>query len=165
MLDWAKSQKRNIHLKNQRLQCHALVEESIAPYDLVLKRKKITLKKRIPKELYMNADKQLMISVLGNILNNAIKYSFEGGEIRIRIFETENQIGIEVVDNGLGMTNEQLNAVQNTDVQDPQQGTMNELGTGLGLQICREFVKLLQGELLINSAFNKGTTVKVQFLK
>ena len=95
-----------------------------------------------------------------NLINNAIKYSFIGGEIMISAAEAGQFVEITVEDNGIGMKHKALKELFNKDEVHTTRGTNNEYGTGLGLILCKEFVEKHGGNIRIESEPGKGTKIK-----
>jgi PAS domain S-box-containing protein len=111
--------------------------------------------------LYVNVDRQKIQQALLNIISNAYKYSPQGGEVAISLHVDETpgarRVGIEVLDQGMGMTAEQLARVFERFYRADDSG--NIPGTGLGMSIVKEIVELHRGEVRLASAPGQGTTV------
>ncbi|REG90387.1 tetratricopeptide repeat-containing sensor histidine kinase [Algoriphagus antarcticus] len=115
-------------------------------------------------DLEIYADRDLIEVVIRNILNNAVKYSKPGDVISISV-EIDNDMIIWCVkDKGIGMNEEQINQLLSPDyiITNSKPGTKMEKGSGLGLQICKEFTRMNGGELNIKSKEGKGTKVCVK---
>jgi len=102
------------------------------------------------------ADKQVLELTLRNLISNAIKFSPVNGWIKLRSYEFQNSIHIEVEDNGLGMDKRQLARVF-TKGREIREGTAKEKGVGLGLLLCQEFIQKMKGEITVRSTINKGS--------
>lgn len=110
-----------------------------------------------PRPVRVRADQAKLRQALTNVLGNAIKYSPDGGEIRVTLVEAPGRVGIAVSDQGIGMTPEQLAHVGERFWRADTSGKTP--GTGLGLAIVKEILKLLGGSLETRSQFGAGTTV------
>jgi PAS domain S-box-containing protein len=110
----------------------------------------------LPSGMRLFADQQLFGEVLSNLLSNAIKFSHDGG--KVTVFSPEgkyNVVGIK--DNGLGVAADILPDLFKTEVKTTSLGTMGEKGTGLGLPLCFEIMKIHGGNLSAESAVGEGT--------
>ena len=112
------------------------------------------LYKTLPK---INADKHMISTVFRNLISNAIKFSFSGGMISISATFSEDDIYIEVKDNGIGMTENTQAVLFTIDTDISSKGTQNEEGTGLGLILCKEFIENHGGEILAESEAGYGS--------
>jgi signal transduction histidine kinase len=99
-------------------------------------------------------------TILRNLINNAIKYSFVGGEVMVSAAEVDQFVELTVKDNGIGMKNKIQKDLFNKDEVYTTRGTDNEYGTGLGLILCKEFVEKHGGTIRIESEPGKGTKIK-----
>jgi PAS domain S-box-containing protein len=109
---------------------------------------------------YVRADEGKLRQVLMNLLGNAVKFTQEGG-VTLRVGAKEGQLAFEVEDTGPGIAPEELEAVFDPFVQTAS-GQAAQEGTGLGLPICREFVKLMGGELAVHSEPGIGSLFKFE---
>ena len=111
------------------------------------------------------ADYQKIQQILYNLVNNAIKFTHKQGEISIKISENNEYIVWEIIDSGIGMTEQQMNNLFKENVTQTTFGTENEKGSGLGLKICHEFILTNHGIIDIQSEVNKGTHISISFPK
>jgi hypothetical protein len=133
-------------------------------YTLIASRKNISLLPDIPVEpLYINADIMMLKTVLRNLVDNAIKFSFEGGRIEILAGKTGNNITISVIDFGTGMAPQVKAKLFDISTINTVSGTSGEKGTGLGLILCAELVKKNNGEIMVDSIEGSGTVIKLIF--
>jgi len=111
----------------------------------------------------VQGDRKKLQQVLRNLLSNAYKYSAAGGRVWLRVSELEGagppQVKIEVQDQGIGMTAEELSHVTERFYRADKSGTV--LGTGLGMSIVKEIIELHGGRLALASEMGQGTTVSV----
>ena len=99
-----------------------------------------------------------MTIVLRNLIANAIKFTFQNGEILVKAEQNTNDILISVKDSGVGMSKKQIEKLFKIDSSQTTLGTNNEKGTGLGLILCREFVEIQGGKIWVESDQGKGST-------
>ena len=108
----------------------------------------------------------MVSTIFRNLLNNAIKFTPKGGQIVISISEEENSIIWKICDNGIGMTEEQVNNLFKGKITQTTFGTENERGSGLGLKICQEFIQTNKGIIInITSKKGNGTQISISFPK
>ena len=124
-------------------------------------RKQISVDTNIDKSLYIFADKEMMNSVIQNLISNSVKFTFRGGNISISAHNKfiDGKEGIEFIlkDTGVGMSKENIDKIFAEDVFSSQ-GTEKEYGTGLGLQLVIQYLRQNKGKLTIESVVNKGTS-------
>ena len=131
-----------------------------------IKKKDILLIKEIDQDVSVFADEDLINIALGNIVENAIKYTNEGGMVKIsaeKIVIDDNgkySVKILIEDEGLGISEKNLIRIENKEMFSTP-GTMREFGIGLGLFLSRDFITMNKGKLQIKSEEGKGTTVSI----
>ena len=103
------------------------------------------------------ADEDMLSAIIRNLISNAIKYTANNGEITIKLANSDNYIQISVIDNGIGITKENLQKIFKIDSQISTLGTNNEKGTGLGLILCKEFIEKHNGKIWMESELGKGS--------
>jgi len=122
--------------------------------------KGISIDNRVTTEVRVEADANRLRTVLRNLISNAVKYSQEGGEPVVVDARREGVDWlISVNDRGAGMSEERLQEVLRGELDHSVAGTTNEQGVGLGIQLCREFLKEIGSDLEILSRPGEGTTV------
>ncbi len=99
-------------------------------------------------------------AVLRNLINNAIKFTQKGGEIKVSARMMKNFVEVSVSDSGIGIAKEYIQNLFRIDKTFNRAGTANERGTGLGLILCKEFVEKNGGTIWVESEENKGTTFR-----
>ncbi|MBT7410039.1 MAG: response regulator [Methylococcales bacterium] len=156
LLNWSRLQMEKVTIHKTSFCLNNLVNQNIALLQNVAKAKNITLNNGIDASLEIEADTSVINTVLRNLINNAIKFSHENGEIKITAKQQTSNWLISVNDNGVGMTQHQIEAIINNQTQSTD-GTKNETGTGLGLSICLDLLKLHDSQLKINSAPDQGS--------
>ena len=126
--------------------------------------KKIQLIDRIPDDLKVYADLNMVTSTLQNLVSNALKFTPTDGTGCVTISAERKADGIYfyVTDTGLGMNNIQIKNIFDPKLKSSLKGTAGEKGTGLGLVLCKRFVELNKGHILVNSKEGHGTTFTVQ---
>jgi signal transduction histidine kinase len=159
LLQWSLSQLQGIESKPVRFDISEKVKEEIALLADLAELKNINVKNSIASDTFVEADINQIGVVVRNILSNAIKFTKLGGSICLSNTVKDNKVLIEIKDEGIGMspdTVQKIFTVGNTNVR---RGTANEKGTGLGLIVVKEFIEKNNGQLTIESAENKGTSI------
>ncbi len=110
------------------------------------------------KSLSLYADKNMIHTILRNLVSNAIKYSKPGGRIQINYNQDDTQTLISVTDSGIGIDQASINRLFRIEDTYQIDGTAGEKGTGLGLIICKEFIDMHHGKIWVDSELGKGST-------
>lgn len=118
--------------------------------------KNINIEINVPHQLNIHADIFTLRTIIANLFNNAIKFSYKKGNIKISAKQTDDAIEICIVDNGIGIPAEILPKLFKIDENVSTLGTENEKGTGLGLLLCKEFVDKYSGKIWAESELDKG---------
>jgi len=160
LLQWANAQRGNMLFNPCPLVLNELANEELDEIYEIAMRKDIKLKVVIPEKFKVAADKEMLRIILRNLITNAIKFSYRGGQIELRAVADGGQVEVAVSDNGMGMTEETIQKLFNLGTHTSARGTENERGTGLGLLLCDEFVKKHGGRIWVESQPGKGSTFK-----
>ena len=158
LLLWALSQQQKIEMKIENIYMKTLISEAIMPYLHSAENKNISFSNLVPDDLVINADKQTIKTVLGNLFNNAVKFTNKEGSISISAVLDGKYVRIEVKDNGVGISPNSVNKIFKMDKSHSTLGTNNEKGTGLGLTLCKEFVEKNGGKIWVESTEGEGST-------
>ncbi len=103
-----------------------------------------------------------MNTVFRNLISNAVKFTKDGGEIKVGALAGNESVRIYVQDNGVGISPEQLSRLFKIDEKVSTKGTNNESGTGLGLILCKEFTELNHGTISVESQMGSGSKFIVE---
>src|SRR5690606_16777930 len=104
------------------------------------------------------ADKAMISTILRNLISNAIKFSYPGGEISVSVTKNKNGLVVAVSDTGIGISKKVIGKLFQIDQNIKTSGTQNEQGTGLGLILCKEFIEKHGGKMCVESEPGKGST-------
>ena len=121
-------------------------------------RKRIQLSREGDREAQVYADRNMINSVLQNLISNAIKFTKQGGEITVSSRTFDHTVEIAVRDNGVGISPENLNKLFRIDMNHSTPGTDEEEGTGLGLVLCKEMIEKHEGRIWAESEPGKGSS-------
>lgn len=159
LLEWSRMQRGHTIFEPQVLTLKELVSESVYVLTESTRNKPIDIVIEIPPDLNVFADKNMLQSVIRNLVSNAIKFTNKGGQVIISACQYGNdQVAISVKDTGIGMTKEMVSELFKLDTRCNRPGTDGEPSTGLGLLLCNEFVVKHGGTIWVESEPNKGST-------
>ncbi|MDR0982342.1 MAG: hybrid sensor histidine kinase/response regulator [Culturomica sp.] len=120
--------------------------------------KNITLTNHITDTTFVFADEDMIKTVLRNLLSNAIKFTNSGGRVDVYCNDNSDNVEIAVKDNGQGMSSSDKRKLLKKQPTQMKQGTKNEKGSGLGLILCRDFVRMNKGHFYFDSKPGEGST-------
>lgn len=156
LLEWSRSQTGRLDFTPEIVNLKNLVNENIAIFKSNAIEKAITIDEDVSDEVGIFADKPMVGTILRNLISNAIKFTHEGGKIKISVNKKEEEIIVSVTDNGVGIEPERIKDFFQIDKCISTPGTKNENGTGLGLILCKEFVEKHNGKIWVESKRGKG---------
>jgi len=157
LLQWAKSQMKGEALSPQLIDVNKLIMDVQQVVRLQAESKQVYINSKTDKPIYIYADKEMIEVVLRNLISNAIKFTPKQGEVTVDVRESGELVEVFVKDTGTGMSEENRKKLF-SDEYFTTKGTANEAGTGLGLMICKEFLKKNGGEIQVQSELGKGST-------
>ena len=134
-------------------------------YIHIAKQKGIQLKSKLPNELNVFADSNMIETVLRNLMTNALKFTPEGGTISVEVLNKQKLCEIRIKDTGVGIPKEDQSKLFKIEAHLTTEGTNKERGSGLGLIICNEFIQKNNGTIEFESAKGKGTTFIIKLPK
>lgn len=159
LLNWSLSQMDGIKTETKNFDVLGVIEEVCNLMNEIAERKHLTFETSESVPTAVMADMNQVQLVLRNLIHNAIKFSKQNSAIRVVTSSNATHCTIQVEDSGIGMTAEETEMLQERPHYFTKVGTHEEKGTGLGLLLCKEFVKRNGGDLYIQSSPGKGTTV------
>lgn len=157
LLDWSRSQKGELIYRPEKIKMKNVINECMELLGSVAASKYITLNWDKMCEKQVLADEQMLNTVIRNLVSNAIKYTRENGKIEIVVIECEDKMEIYIEDNGVGIKPEKIDLLFKADPSPSTEGTNGEIGTGLGLLLCKEFVELNKGKIWVESQLGAGS--------
>lgn len=165
LLNWALLQSDEIYFHREKISLKRLLPQVVMNYQPLLEQKKIELKQDIPADAKILADIDSTKIVLRNVLDNAIKFTPEGGSIHIVAENKDDHCVLRLKDSGSGMTAEQLMLLKEQSSRVSRESSSEASGTGLGVRLCTSFMLRNNGTFDIESIANQGTTVILSFQK
>lgn len=149
----------SIAIQRQRTITSKLFEEVLAKVQPLMKKKDIEFDVQLPEKMVdLQVDKDKIVAVLVNMLGNAAKYTPEKGRVTLRVKCEDSQLNVAVEDTGVGIAPEELPKVFDKFFRSNDPRVQGETGTGLGLSLAREVVRIHGGEITVESVVDKGTT-------
>ncbi|WP_298544889.1 hybrid sensor histidine kinase/response regulator [uncultured Aquimarina sp.] len=157
LLYWAKSQLANMQDTKSNVDVYEITQEVLSLFEERTKKKKLNLHNNIDPDYIIYADKNMLSFVIRNLLANAIKYSLDEGIIAIETEFLIDSLKVSIKDNGIGMSSETLENLFKDRTVDTQTGTSGEMGTGLGLVLCKDLIEQSGGSISVKSVLGKGS--------
>jgi two-component system sensor histidine kinase/response regulator len=157
LMDWSRSQSGRMDFNPQRIDIGSIIHDVFELLKTAAFQKSILLTKKTVPSLYAVFDKEMISSVLRNLISNSIKFTNAGGSIEIKAEMILNDLTISVSDNGTGMNRSELDKLFRIDEGFSREGTQNEKGTGLGLILCKEFINKHGGRIWAESNPGAGS--------
>jgi signal transduction histidine kinase len=165
ILDLSKIEAGKYELSDEPVSISAIVDVCIRQLTALASISNLTMSSDVPSDLpHIYGDERATIQVLSNLISNAIKFTPDGGMFAVRAYLNDSQgISITVKDTGIGMSPDGIiKALKPFEQADGTHSRRHE-GTGLGLHLCTNLMKLFGGSLLIESEPGQGTTVTIHF--
>lgn len=159
LLIWSKAQLNGIEYKPENFDLAELIKTVVGQVQAQAADKRIDLQtdfQHLP--LLIFADKGMLEIIIRNIISNSIKYTHQGGFVKVRARKADDHVMITVADSGVGMEQDALEKIRNQ-VFYTTPGTQREKGSGLGLMICADFLRYHGSDLQIDSGKDAGTRV------
>ncbi|WP_347841250.1 hybrid sensor histidine kinase/response regulator [uncultured Draconibacterium sp.] len=162
LLGWAKSQSGNLNISKEEIQISDLINSVYLLNKGNLELKKISFKTDVEDSDTVFADLSTIKVVLRNLVSNAIKFTPENGTITVSASKKEGKMQICVADTGIGISEEDLPKILNPNTHHTTYGTNREAGSGLGLNLCKDFVEKNGGTIWVESEQGKGSTFCIE---
>lgn len=157
LLDWASTQSGKAIIIKEKIDLSKISNEATLILMPIAKNKNIKLNLEVAEKTFAFADKNMVSTVMLNLISNAVKFTSREGTINIRAFKTNNHVEVEIEDSGVGISPDNLDKLFKPDIKFHTVGTEKEKGTGLGLILCKEFVEKNNGTIWVESEPGKGS--------
>ncbi|MFO8021098.1 MAG: HAMP domain-containing sensor histidine kinase, partial [Perlabentimonas sp.] len=164
LLDWSSAQMGGFEYKPKSLVLKSLVMQNVELISGDLDQKNINVSIDIPDDLKVRADENMLLTIIRNLLSNAVKFTFDNGTIKIYTQISEGVCKLSISDNGVGISEENLEKLFKVDKDVRTYGTRNEKGSGIGLLLCKEFAELNGGTIVVESKPNEGSTFAITLM-
>ncbi|MCP4311958.1 MAG: hypothetical protein GY790_11900 [Bacteroidetes bacterium] len=160
LLEWAKSQTGRIKFEPHLFNLAEMIYDVVSLSENMAKVKNIRITHNISSSFMVYADKNIVSTVLRNLISNAIKFTNRNGNISIEEEQFPDATVITVCDSGIGIDEASLQNLFKLSDKVSVPGTENEKGTGLGLILCKEFIEMHKGKIWVESELGKGSSFK-----
>ena len=158
LLDWSQAKTDGIKYDPEIIDFNEMSIETIVYAKNIAKNKKIAFKMEIDKDIELFADRNMLNTILRNLMSNAIKYTPNDGAITITASIIDKKTQISIKDTGIGIAADDLKNLFKIEETISTPGLNQEKGTGLGLILCKDFVEKHQGEIWAESELDQGST-------
>lgn len=161
LLDWSKIQRNAIIYTPRDIDLLRFIQDStMIMLDSALN-KKVKIEYHIPENIAIKTDPHMLQTIVRNLTTNAIKFTHEGGMVRITAESKEKLVVISVEDTGIGMDSEMIGKLFTLNNEANRLGTNHEPSSGLGLLLCKDFVEKMGGSITVESEVDKGSRFKI----
>jgi signal transduction histidine kinase len=159
LLQWSQSQMKEMKPSLKAFEINDVVEQTVELFKEIAIQKKIEVNTDIAKNLIVFADENHVRAIIRNLLNNAIKFTPKNGLISLSGKYKNNFVELQISDSGIGINADDLSTI----FTNPKlkRGTEGELGTGLGLVLCKDLIQQNSGEISVKSEALKGTVFQL----
>lgn len=161
LLNFTRSQIGLIKYNPEIINIKELVKEGIILVQSTAEVKGVKLIDETNSKHTAYADESMISTVLRNLISNAVKFTSEGGYVKVQTENSKNKIVIKVIDSGIGIKEDDISKLFKADLNFTTFGTKNEKGTGLGLVVCKDFTVKNGGTITVESEVGKGSTFTI----
>jgi len=157
LLTWSRSQSGRIQFEPVQFNLSTVLQENYNLHKTPAEKKGVHLSATIPENILVFGDREMINTVVRNLVGNAVKFTGKDKRVEISMKEEDHTITVMVNDQGVGISEEDLNKLFQIDVKFKSRGTSGEKGTGLGLILCKEFVEKNGGKMIVRSTLHEGS--------
>ena len=157
LLEWGQIQRGQVNYSPGNIQLRVIIQNNLTLLKHNFQKKEIITDCKIDPELFISADKNMLDTIIRNLLDNAVKFSYPKGKIQITTELTNSVVQVNIRDFGMGIDHENINKLFNNSEIFSSMGTDNEQGSGLGLNLCRTFIEKHNGKIWVKSKKGEGT--------
>ncbi|MDR6761046.1 signal transduction histidine kinase/Tfp pilus assembly protein PilF [Flavobacterium sp. 2755] len=166
LLHWALLQTKQLYFNKESIHLHSVIQQIEYNYKPLLLEKSITFENSVSKNIFLFVDLDSLKIVFRNLLDNAIKFSKENGQITFSANEIDSDFcQVIIQDTGIGMNENTIKELLYEGELLAKKGNSEIIGTGLGLQLCKQMIQKNSGTFDIESELNKGTKMILTFPK
>jgi two-component system, sensor histidine kinase and response regulator len=160
LLSWARLQSGRMEFRPWHVKLADIVKQNLDLFHLNSQQKQIELDSSVAEELSVYVDKNMIDTVVRNLVSNALKFTHAGGRIEISAEQDEDFVEVAVSDTGTGIPEEDLPRLFRIDVKYKNSGTAGEEGTGLGLILCKDLIEKHGGGIRVESEVGEGSVFR-----
>lgn len=158
LLRWSRNQNGKTKVYSTNFNISNTIRQVMSLFSTIASTKDITLNNYVQGTHDIHADEDMIKTVLRNLLSNAIKFTYAGGKVDVTLSETKDSVLICVKDNGKGIPKKIQEHLLESDEYITTYGTHNEKGSGLGLILCNDFIRMNKGKFSFFSQEGVGST-------
>jgi signal transduction histidine kinase len=162
LLQWTRVQFSTTD-NSRRFNLYHNLEDVLAQYQSQYANKNITTVLNVDQAIEITSNKEAINIILGNLLSNAYKYSPQDGEVRVNVELGSSNCMICVEDEGAGINPDLITQIFNVMPMKSHSGSAGEKGSGIGLMLCMQLIKKVQGRLWVESEAGKGSRFYIEF--
>ncbi|MDD4149311.1 MAG: HAMP domain-containing sensor histidine kinase [Bacteroidales bacterium] len=163
LLEWGTKSKNINNFKNERIELTQIITVSMDFFKSAAFLKSIDIKFTEDDKTYILGDSNMLQTIVRNLISNAIKYTPKGGTIEITTKNTSHKVRLTISDTGQGMKPEAIDSFFKFETNSSTMGTNGEVGSGIGLVLCKELTSRMNGIIVIESDVGVGTKVIIDF--
>jgi len=162
LLQWAQLQMGGLKYNPTTFNLYPLAQKSLEVFHQVAQTKAITLVNHTPPNITIYADINMLDAIIRNLINNALKFTHNGGQVSLSatVQPESHKVEIVIADTGVGISPADQQKLFRLEVNHITLGTAQEKGTGLGLIVCKEMIGMHGGKIRVESEVGQGTTVR-----
>ncbi len=160
LLEWSTTLSGKIEFRPIKIRIRTIINEVTALLEETVKSKSLSIVYDCFDDIEVCVDKEMISTVLRNIVTNSIKFSHTGSTIKILCEREGDNVSVSVIDYGTGMSDKTKNSLFKVGHLKSNQGTKNEPGTGIGLLLCQDFLRKHHSVIMVESEEGKGSTFK-----
>ena len=162
LLQWANIQIQGGSVATTDIRLLLIIDEMRETFAYQLLQKSLRLQNNVNAKVFLLADENHLKVIFRNMISNAIKFTPNDGCITVDAVQENDKVVISIQDTGIGIKPEDVDNLWSHNSPFSKVGTLGEIGTGIGLQLCRELIELNQGEISLISTLGKGTTFYIK---
>lgn len=160
LLDWSRMQMGGLSFDPGPVELNTIIDDNVKLYEAIAKNKSVELNVRLKDQLVAFSDPHIVNTVIRNLINNAIKFTPEGGHVTVSAERNGEWANVFVIDTGVGMTSKKIEKLFDLGENTSTTGTAGEAGTGLGLQLCKDLAEKQGGQIHVESTEGKGSVFR-----
>lgn len=160
ILEWSSFELKNAAKREKKIHIKDLIEDTVEILNVIAKQKSIDLEVNYHQNPLLNLETDRLLLIFRNLVQNAIKFTLSGGHVMVDIYSQEEQLTLQITDNGVGISPKRLETIFEQDIKSTY-GTEQEKGTGMGLHMCFQSAHMLSGKLEVESKEGEGSIFKL----
>jgi len=157
LLEWSRIQRQGIKYNPRKIDIYEVCKKNVELLNSSATQKGISLSSKVSNNSFIFADMYMIDTIIRNLISNAIKFTDKDGKIIIGSKLLDKQYEISILDTGVGIDQENVKKLFRIDEKYKTKGTNGEIGTGLGLILCKELIEKNKGSIWVESELDHGS--------